>query len=105
MRTLCSSAFTVVSLVVALVVSLGAIAGCIDDGAYYWSGEVPASGEPPGGTAECQLEVNAPTPAGVQDPRSMTPALVGAHARAQRSGVWTDRAGFTTSNCESSLTD
>jgi hypothetical protein len=103
MRTLCSSAFPVLALVVTFVVSLGAVAGCVDEGEFYWSGELPGAGEPPAGTPECQREVNAPPSAGIRDPRSATPASVG--ARAQRGGVSADSAGFTTSNCESSVTD
>lgn len=73
----------------------------MDDG-YYSPGALPGFGEPAGGNAECELEVDAPPPAGVRDPRSMTPAVVGAHARAQRGG---QPAGFTTSSCATSVTE
>ncbi len=75
------------------------------DGAYDSPGALPGFGEPSRGNAECELEVDAPPSAGVRDPRSMTPAVVGAHARTQRGGPSADRAGFKTASCESSVTE
>jgi hypothetical protein len=66
--SLCSPALRVLALVVAVP-----LVGCVNDGVFYSSGELPGFAVPSAGNAECELEV--------------------------------DGAGFTTSSCESSVTD
>jgi hypothetical protein len=101
MRTLCGPAFRVLALVVALP-----LVGCLNEGVFYSPGELPGFGEPAAGKAECELEVDGASPVGAGDSRSAIAGLPGGGARAPVAGVRpATRAGFTTSSCESSVTD
>jgi hypothetical protein len=69
MATLSRSAIALVAVVVAFAV-IGGMAGCVDDGWYYASGEPPAIASPGGMSPECEVEVAAPSAAGANDPRA-----------------------------------
>jgi hypothetical protein len=69
MGTLSRSVIALVTLVVAFAV-VGGLAGCVEDGWYYVSGEPPIPAPPGGVSPECEIDVAPPSITGANDPRA-----------------------------------
>src|SRR5690242_17160831 len=98
-----------VAQVVALAL-VGSLAGCLDDGVFYSSGEPPFFTPATGGSPECGTDFAAPSQGGASSRRLAPPAraIRAPAARAQTTGdpgvAAADEpdapAGFNTFGCE-----
>jgi hypothetical protein len=110
MDTLSRSAVAVVALVASLAL-VGGLAGCVEDGWYYASGEPPVVAPPPGASPDCQIEVAPQSPAGSTDPRAphASPAARSTSARVLREpnppAGDLEPAAFKTAPCQRNATD
>jgi hypothetical protein len=69
MGTLSRLAIAVVALVVVLAL-VGGLAGCVDDGWYYASGELPVVAPPAGTSPGCAIDVAPPATLDAVGPRA-----------------------------------
>jgi hypothetical protein len=108
MGTLFRSDVAVIARVAALVL-VGSLAGCLDDGWYYASGEPPASAPSAGTSPGCKNQVASPSTGGDVDPHaphaspSARAATPGRALREPSTAI--EPAVFKPANCERNATD